>query len=128
MIDAFQTHGAFSWCELHTSDLSGMKKFYGDVVGWDIEEAPMPGGTYTMIKVGGQAIGGIRNTSGEQGAGSAWVSYVTVDDVDRRTKKAQAAGGQVIVAPADAPGVGRIATIRDPAGAMLCLITYDRKE
>ena len=36
-------------------------------------------------------------------------------------------GGRVLLAPTDIPTVGRFATIMDPQGAMLSLITYAKK-
>lgn len=127
MSDAFQTHGAFSWTELRTADQGRARSFYADVLGWDFEEMDMPGGKYTVIKVGGQPVGGIMPSSGEGGAAS-WAAYVTVDDVDSRVAKATAAGGKVLSEAMDVPTVGRIATIEDPTGAAICLITYAPRE
>ena len=123
MSDAFQTHGAFSWTELRTGDQSRAKTFYTDVLGWEFEEMDMPNGKYAVIKVGGQSVGGIMPSSGGNGS-TSWAAYVTVDDVDARVAKATSAGGKVLTEAMDVPGVGRIATIEDPTGAAICLITY----
>jgi predicted enzyme related to lactoylglutathione lyase len=50
----------------------------------------------------------------------AWSGYVTVDEV---VVKVAGLGGQVLMPLADIPAVGRFATIRDPHGATLSLIT-----
>ncbi|MEM1398289.1 MAG: VOC family protein [Pseudomonadota bacterium] len=118
-----QTHGAFSWMQLATGDVDAAKKFYGDTLGWEISAMDMPGGPYTAIRVGDQPIGGM--VSAESG-GARWVAYVTVDDVDDRLAKAKAGGAKVVAEPFDAPGVGRIATIEDPFGAHIALITYSQ--
>lgn len=34
-------HGAFSWCELMTNDVEGVKKFYSELLGWTLEDMPM---------------------------------------------------------------------------------------
>ena len=55
----FETPGAFSWCELMTTDPAAAKKFYKDLFGWELEDMTMPGMTYTVVKVEGKGIGGI---------------------------------------------------------------------
>ncbi len=52
-----QRHGAFSWCELLTSDVAGTKRFYGKLFGWTLDPAPMPGVDYTLVKCGGERMG-----------------------------------------------------------------------
>ena len=125
MSDSFQTHGAFSWCELHTVDVGRARRFYADVIGWSLEEMDMPGGKYSVIKAGGRPVGGITLKKGADNGSASWVTYITVDDVDQRAAKATQAGGKVLSPPTDAPGVGRMATIEDPAGALICLIAYE---
>ncbi len=58
-----QQHGAFSWCELMTSDTDAIKDFYQKIFGWTLKDEPMPGGkTYTIIQAGEEKIGGIFST------------------------------------------------------------------
>jgi predicted enzyme related to lactoylglutathione lyase len=60
MDEPFKTHGAFSWCELMTTDAPAAKNFYTKVFGWTTEEMSVtPGMTYTVVKVAGNGIGGI---------------------------------------------------------------------
>lgn len=129
MSDAFQTHGAFSWSELQTNDVERAKAFYTEVVGWEIEEMEMPVGKYTVLKAGGQPVGGIMQTPAEAGdAPPHWGTFVTVDDVDARTEKARAAGASIMMPPMDIPGVGRFSVLQDPTGASIALITYEQKD
>ena len=129
MSDAFQTHGAFSWCELQTDDAETASAFYGKVIGWETEDMEMPGGSYTILKAGGEPVGGIMKRPPEMADGPVrWASYITVDDVDKRIEAATA-GGAVVVAPAmDIPGVGRMATLKDPVGALISIITYEKQD
>lgn len=126
MSNPMQTHGAFSWMQLAAGDVEAAKKFYGETLGWDISAMDMPGGPYTAIKLGDQPIGGIVPAKGGSGNGGAgrWTAYVTVDDVDARLARAKAGGAKVVAEPFDAPGVGRLATIEDPFGAHIALVTY----
>ncbi len=55
-------------------------------------------------------------------AGS-WMSYLAVDDVDARVKKATAAGAKLMRPIFDVPGVGRIAILTEPGGAGIGWIT-----
>jgi catechol 2,3-dioxygenase-like lactoylglutathione lyase family enzyme len=41
MNDAFVQHGAFSWCELMTTDVAAAKRFYAELLGWSITETPV---------------------------------------------------------------------------------------
>ena len=127
MSDAMRTHGAFSWCELRAADADQAISFYTDVLGWETEAMEMPDGTYTMLKAGGQPVGGIM-ANPVPGAPAHWMTYVTVDDVDKRIENAQAAGGELLMPAMDVPGVGRMATIADPGGAAISIITYERQD
>jgi predicted enzyme related to lactoylglutathione lyase len=50
-----------------------------------------------------------------------WGTYISVDDVDRATGRARELGAEVLVEPFGTPGGGRVATLRDPAGARVSL-------
>ena len=122
------THGAFSWTELTTSDAKAARKFYGTLLGWQFQDMDMGEGTYTVINVGGQGVGGITAIPpNAQGMPPAWGGYVTVDDVDAVVARVAGLGGRVLLPPTDIPAVGRFATIMDPQGATLSLITYAKK-
>jgi uncharacterized protein len=119
-------HGNFHWNELMTRDADQAKKFYGEAIGWTFESMPTPeGGTYWIAKMGDTPVAGMFTMSGPdfEGAPEDWMPYLAVDDVDARLKKATAAGAQVMRPPFDVPGVGRMAIIMQPGGAVLGWIT-----
>ena len=127
-MDAFKTHGAPSWSELITTDPSAAADFYGKLLGWKFESMEMPGGVYRVVKVGETAVAGIMGQPlGAPAMPPAWGTYVTVDNVDESGKRAAELGGKLIVPPSDVPGVGRFAVIQDPQGALLNLMTYERR-
>ena len=113
------THGHFYWNELMTRDVEKAKKFYGGVIGWTFESMPMPDGTYWVAKMRDQYVGGLFPLTDPQFAGvpEGWMSYLAVDDVDARAKKAQAAGAKLMRPIFDVPDVGRIAIFTEPGGA-----------
>jgi predicted enzyme related to lactoylglutathione lyase len=118
-------HGHFHWNELVTRDVEKAKKFYGDTVGWTFDGMPMPDGTYWVAKMGDAFVGGLFPISGPQweGVPEHWMSYLAVDDVDARVKKAQATGARLMKPIFDIPGVGRIAILTEPGGAGVGWIT-----
>lgn len=115
--------GTFCWNELSTKNLGAAKKFYTELLGWQLEESNAAGMSYIEIVVGGQHIGGMYQMTAEDGdAPSHWMSYVAVDDVDGRAKKAAELGGKVCVPPTDIPNVGRFCVVTDPTGATFSLV------
>ncbi|WP_431104655.1 VOC family protein [Roseateles noduli] len=50
--------------------------------------------------------------------------YVTVDNVDETVAQAKAMGGKVLMEIMEVPTVGRMATLQDPQGAVINVITY----
>jgi predicted enzyme related to lactoylglutathione lyase len=116
--------GSFVWYELMTSDPAAAAAFYTKVVGWAAADSGMPGMSYTFVKAGETAIGGIMAIPEEakaMGAGPAWEGYIAVADVDAAAARAVAAGGKTHKAPEDIPGVGRFAVMADPQGATFML-------
>ena len=51
----------FCHVELQTDDVDAAKKFYTDLLDWEIEDMPMGPMTYSMIKVGEGVGGGMLN-------------------------------------------------------------------
>ena len=125
MEDQYRRHGAFSWCELMTTDPEAAKAFYAKLFGWETEDMSMPGATYTVVKAGGKEVGGIMAIPKEAaGMSPMWHAYVTVDDVDSTAQRAEQLGGTILMPPTDIPDVGRFSVIQDPQGAMINVIKY----
>lgn len=110
----------FVHVELNTTDVSKAKTFYGALFSWTLEDVPMPGGSYTMIKVGEGTGGGIMKHP-VPGAPSAWLAYVLVDDVAAATKKAKSLGANIMKDATEIMGVGTFSVLIDPTGAALAL-------
>lgn len=113
-------HGRFVWFELLTKDIDKAIAFYPEVLPWRIEPTPMQdGSSYNLIKVGDQGVGGLMSPQAD--VPTAWISYVSVADVDETAKKIKAAGGATQMDAFDAPGVGRMQPVNDAHGGMFCL-------
>ena len=109
---------AFVHTELNTTDVSKAKGFYGKLFDWKLEDMPMDGGSYTMIKIGEGTVGGIM-ASAVPGVPSFWLSYVLVDDIEASTAKAKSLGATVMTDVTEVMGMGWLSVIVDPTGAAL---------
>ena len=119
-------HGAISWFELMTNDVQGAKEFYQAIFGWQYSAfGEDPAGPYTMIKVGGDEVGGLMRTPADcPYKAPVWGAYVTVDNIDATAAKIEELGGKILLPPTDIPNVGRFCVFADPEGAVLSAITY----
>ena len=123
-----ENHGKVWWNELNTNDVEGAKAYYGATLGWSFDEMPMgdTGAVYNVAKLGDQMVAGIFDTSampGMENVPAHWFTYFAVDDVDAAAAATAAAGGHVKREPWDVEGVGRIASVQDPTGATMGLMT-----
>jgi predicted enzyme related to lactoylglutathione lyase len=115
---------AFCWHDLAAADAPAARRFYGSVFGWSAAVQRANGGCFLRLRSGRRDVGSLYPLSRAQlaaGVPSHWTSYVRVDDVDAAARRAQDAGGRVLVTPFAVDGTAVIAVIADPAGAMLGL-------
>jgi predicted enzyme related to lactoylglutathione lyase len=128
-MNPFQQHGAFSWCELMTSDVEGAKRFYASLFGWEMQQMNLTEVDYTCVKVGEAGVGGIMELPAHMaGVPSHWGAVVTVDDVDATVQLAVELGATICKPPTDIPTVGRFSVLMDPQGAVISVITYCKPE
>jgi len=118
-------HGTFCWNELMTRDIEGSKRFYRETIGWSFEPMKMEWGTYWLAKSGDKTVGGLFELKGPDfdGVPESWMSYLAVDDVDKRVAKAVKAGAKLMKPIFDVPGVGPIAILMQPGGASVGWMT-----
>ena len=120
------THGEFHWNELRTRDAERAKKFYAETVGWSFEASATPfGETYWVALQDGRPVAGLFPLTSPQfdGVPESWMSFLAVDDVDKRVAKAVKAGARLVMPIFDVPDVGRIAMLMEPSGAGIGWIT-----
>lgn len=111
--------GAFSWCELATSDLEKSKRFYAEVFAWGWGGAP----EYAEVQVSGRSVAGVmpRPDTIPAEVPDHWLVYFGASDVDADSAHAVSLGATQVVAPTDVPGAGRFAVLLDPQGAAFAL-------
>lgn len=106
--------GTPCWVDLSSPDLEASSRFYGAVLGWDVDEVDDPERRY--FTVAGRPVAGV--TRGEQAA-PAWTPYVSVADADATAARIAPAGGRLIAEPFDAREAGRAAVFSDVVGGVL---------
>jgi uncharacterized protein len=118
-------HGTVAWSELLSTDPQRARDFFGKTLGWSFEDFSFGGPAYWVIKSGEAMVGGL----GGLDAGdvdtdqSYWITFIEVDEIDRRYALALSEGATEIRAPHDVPNVGRVAVLRDPTGAVVGWMT-----
>jgi predicted enzyme related to lactoylglutathione lyase len=115
--------GSFCWVEANLEDPAAGKGFYGELFGWKGEDVATPLGTYTLLKIGNNQVGGLLElpeNARKMGAPPHWLSYVAVSEIGAGTKKAESLGAKVLLPPLNL-GTGDMSVLQDPAGGVLAL-------
>ncbi len=119
-------HGTFCWVGLATADVAAAKAFYTSLFGWETEDLSAgDAGTFTMVRHRGRDVAILYLQQPEAraaGAAPHWTSYISVENADATAARASELGGSpVFRAPFDVLDAGRVAAIRDLAGAIVSL-------
>ncbi|HEX5228584.1 MAG TPA: VOC family protein [Bryobacteraceae bacterium] len=114
--------GSFCWADLNTSDQAGAKTFYAGLFGWKMMFGHGKESGYLHIVNGEQYIGGVppahQNSANEP---PHWLIYFAVADVDKSFHRARDLNAKLLLRPMDFEGVGRMAMLADPQGAVFAL-------
>ena len=112
----------FVHVELATTHVPQAKAFYAKLFDWKLTDLPMPSaaGKYTAVQVGDGPGGGMMKQV-IPGAGSAWMPYVFVPDIDVSIKKAKRLRAKIKKDVTEVPGMGWLAIVEDPTGALIGL-------
>lgn len=97
--------------EVTGRDGAELRRFYGDLFGWEFGDSGDP--TYGLVTPQDGGIGGGIGTSRDGGGGSA-LFYVEVDDIVSALDRATALGGRRLGSPIDITGGLTIAFLADP--------------
>ena len=120
------SNGRYVWFDLLTTDPAGAKAFYNTVLGLGTSQWEGGDGSYAMWMAGDKAMGGVMELPAEaraMGAPTHWFGHITCADADAAVAAATARGATVLMPLHDMPGVGRMATLRDPWGGVFSAFT-----
>lgn len=126
--DRWGEHGFPGWFELHTREYDSATAFYRSLLNAEVGIEEMSDSMrYHTLRVHDREAAGIWDVTGvlPDDYPTQWNIYLVVDDTAATIAKAIQHGGTVMMQPEDTP-YGRMATIQDPAGAIVNL--NDRAE
>jgi len=112
----------FCWADLITADQQRAKTFYEGLFGWKLTPGQGKEGGYLHIVNGENYIGGVppaRQNIAE--VPPHWLIYFAVADVDKTFQRAKEMNARILLRPMDFEGVGRVAMLADPQGAVFAL-------
>ena len=117
--------GTFCWVGLAASDPEVAKTFYGGLFGWEFRDRAASGiGSFATAVRGSQAVALLYGQTAEARAAGVlphWTAFLSVDDADRAAARASELGGSMVRDSFDVGDLARVATVRDPSGAIVSL-------
>jgi len=113
--------GTLCWADLSTPDAEAASAFYNAAFGWSFERGKDDSG-YLHIKNGNTYIGGVPPAATRSaGAPPHWMIYILAADCDLSAARAKELGARLYLEPMSMEGVGRMAVVADPQGAVFAL-------
>lgn len=119
--------GAIGWRELMAGEWKSAFAFYEKLFGWTKAEAfeMGPMGTYQLFATGAEPVGGMM-TKPDAIPVPNWGYYFNVDAIDAAAERVKAAGGKVLMGPAEVPGPMYVLQCMDSLGAYFALVAPKR--
>jgi uncharacterized protein len=119
------THtGKLIWAELFTPDLAAAKHFYGGLFGWSFRDIPLHDRAYAVASVEGAPVAGLVQVGPrtERSAQPAWLTFLSVPNVQQAGEAILAHGGKQLSAPHVYRMRGKQAVYSDPQGAVFAIL------
>jgi len=116
--------GKMVWAELITPDLARAEHFYAGLFGWTFRDMSTGDFHYAVAMQGGDRVAGLLQhpvRTGEKRQ-PAWLTFLSVQDVDAATHAAVGHGGRIVREPRTYDSRGRQAILADPQGAVFAVI------
>ncbi|MDP3277419.1 MAG: VOC family protein [Deltaproteobacteria bacterium] len=126
--EVMDEHGAPCWFELASHDLTVASPFYAAVLGWNLKPSRNGDRPYLEAFVGDKNVGGMLLIDPAWGEiPTHWSHYLQVDDTRQSVALARSLGAKILVEPKLVARVGTMATLRDPQGGKINLITFEKR-
>lgn len=116
--------GKMVWADLVTPDLAAAERFYGGLFGWTFQAVHAHKNDYAVALLGARPIGGLlqRPVPAGEHRQPAWLTFISVSDVDAARRSALAHGAKSVSDPKTYAGRGRQAVLSDPEGAVFAVL------
>jgi uncharacterized protein len=116
--------GKVIWTDLLTPDIAAAKQFYSGVFGWTFRDAHVGQAEYSVAYLNGRPVGGLlqRSAAAAVHGQPAWLTFISVRDVDVATRTAVEHGAKVVFEPKNYAPRGRQAVFADPDGAVFAVL------
>ena len=110
--------------EIPVTDLKKAKEFYSKMFGWKIEMMPKEM-NYALFETESEPGGGFNKVDKVKEGGC--LIYIKVDDIEKKLKEIERAGGKTVRKKAEIPGFGWDAAFKDVFGNIVGLYTPIKK-
>lgn len=123
-------HGEICWRELQTPNIDRASEFYRELFGWRLAQSKLTETPYLEIHSSeNKAVGGMLEINEHWGENwqkipSDWMTYIAVENITESVEKIKDNGGNVCVAPFEAPGIGKMSVVSDPSGITFSVIQF----
>jgi len=126
--ETWADNNAVCWVEYSGSEIKQALDFYHRVFDWRSQQAPQAPDMEYLVQIaeGGDEMGfggAMANPEHPVGAVPLWYVYFAAADTDGVAAKAGDLGGTLLLPPMTMEGVGRMAVIADPQGAVFATLT-----
>ncbi|MBW2596614.1 MAG: VOC family protein [Deltaproteobacteria bacterium] len=117
--------GKFVWYDLFTNDLQSASRFYEGLFGWSFSDTASKEKVIKTISRDGVPIANAIHIDANKGNVNdcLWLSYMSVEDVDRALMVAKKNNGTIYMQPKDLPNRGRVAIVKDPEATLFAVVT-----
>jgi predicted enzyme related to lactoylglutathione lyase len=118
---------SLAWNTLVTPDTAGATDFLRIVFGLRTETQRIGHQEYLILLLGEDGVAGLMGPPPgmPEGVPAFWGVSFAVEDTDATAALAVERGGSMLLEPFDMAGVGRIATVTDPWGALFSVVALE---
>lgn len=120
-----ETHtGKIIFVELISPDIAVAERFYSGLFGWTFQTTKLDDTEYAQAYMNGYPVAGLiqKTVPGNEHRQSAWLTFISVANVDAAKTIALQHGAKVLIEPKDIPNRGRQAVFADPQGAVFAVL------
>jgi predicted enzyme related to lactoylglutathione lyase len=117
--DAFP-QGTPVWVDLQSPDQPAAATYYRSLFGWEVSAPSADSNGFALASARGVPVAALGPLPSDD-VPTSWTVYFSVDDADLAAQAVRAAGGSVLVEPAELVAGIRLAIVADPAGAVFGL-------